>query len=166
MSRRNIIITSILAGVTVLDQVSKAAIAGSLVRGELVEVVPGFFNIVYWMNPGAAFGMLGDIGEYRIFLLAGVSVVALFIIGFLLYQYKDTLTVISLSMIAGGAVGNLIDRVRLGEVLDFLDFYVGAYHWPAFNVADSSISVGVVLLFYCMYLKPVDKKEETRKNEG
>ncbi|MBI5492993.1 MAG: signal peptidase II [Deltaproteobacteria bacterium] len=142
------------ASVIIADQATKAYIAARLWPNQVIEAVPGVFNIVYLKNPGAAFGILNEGGSLRRVILAGVSVAALAVIGFLVRESKDRLTSFSLSLIAGGAVGNLIDRVRFGEVVDFLDFHIGAYHWPAFNVADSAITVGVILAAFSYYLKP------------
>jgi signal peptidase II len=150
-----------VAVTAVLDQLTKALVVHYFSLYDMVEVIPGFFNIVHWRNPGAAFGLFKEGGMVRTLLLAGVSFLALVIIGLLLRHAKDTITRVALSLIAGGAVGNLIDRLRFGEVIDFFDFYVGRYHWPAFNVADSAITVGVFLSLYLFYFKrPEGEKEE------
>lgn len=144
------IITAALA-VIIADLVTKAIITRWLFHGEAVPVIPGFFNIVYYRNPGAAFGIFnhGDVMR-RVFLI-GSSVVALVVIGVLMRGTKSALTLFALSLVAGGAVGNLVDRVRYGTVVDFLDFHIGRYHWPAFNVADSAITIGVILAVYSYY---------------
>ena len=111
-------------------------------------MIPGLFNLTYLTNTGAAFGLLaGDHGMWRQVFFIGVAVVALAAIGFL-YRKLRPVSVwygVALGLIAGGAIGNLIDRLRLGSVIDFLDVYVGAHHWPAFNLADSAITVGVAI---------------------
>jgi signal peptidase II len=137
----------------ILDQVTKYLVTARLRINEVIEVVPGLFNIVLYRNPGAAFSVFNTGGYLRTLFLIAVSVVALVIIFVLIWQSKDTLMSFALSMVAGGAAGNLIDRVRYGSVIDFLDFYAGNYHWPAFNVADSAITVGVILAIFSYYFR-------------
>lgn len=112
-------------------------------------VIPDCFNLTLVMNPGAAFGMLGGLpdGSRQIVLFA-ITFIALLVV---IHLYRtdargDSIAQLALCAILSGAVGNLIDRIRFGEVVDFLDFYWNAYHWPAFNLADSAISVGVFVL--------------------
>ncbi len=137
----------------ILDQATKYLVTSRLRLNEVIEVVPGLFNIVLFRNPGAAFSAFSAGGLFRTLFLIAVSVAALVIIAVLIRQSKDALMTFVLSMIAGGAVGNLIDRVRYGSVIDFIDFYVGSYHWPAFNVADSAITVGVILAIVSYYFR-------------
>lgn len=146
--QKYIILIIVASAVIILDQLTKAIISHYLYLHQSIEVIGGFFNITYIRNPGAAFGLFRDSGEiFRVLFLTGTSIVALIVIFFFYKQVKDGLiSKIALSLIAGGAVGNLIDRIRFGEVVDFLDFYIGIYHWPAFNIADSAITVGVFLL--------------------
>lgn len=139
------------------DQATKAVITSQVALNDAIEVIPGLFNIVYVRNLGAAFGILNDGSVLSKLFLIGVSSIALVLIGSLIKSSKDALLSFALSLIAGGAVGNLIDRVRLGYVIDFLDFYIGEYHWPAFNVADSAITVGALLALFS-YLKETRKK--------
>jgi len=113
---------------------------------ETLTVIRGFFSITHIRNPGAAFGMFSGLDpSYRLPLLLGTSFIALLVIGYLLFKSKrDHWTVkLGLSLLAGGALGNLSERLIYGEVVDYLDFYLGSYHWPAFNIADVSISSGV-----------------------
>lgn len=144
-------ITAAALAVLILDLVTKAIITRWLFHGEAVPAIPGLLNIVYYRNPGAAFGIFNDGDVLRRVFLIGTSVVALAVIGVLLRGTKSALTLFALSLVAGGAVGNLIDRVRFGTVVDFLDFHIGRYHWPAFNVADSAITIGVILAVYSYY---------------
>ncbi|MEK7689054.1 MAG: signal peptidase II, partial [Deltaproteobacteria bacterium] len=96
--------------------------------------------------PGAAFGIFRGVSEtFRTIFLTGISFAVMIIIFFVYRNTKGAASRIAFSLIAGGAVGNLIDRIRFGEVIDFLDFYIGQYHWPAFNIADSAITVGVFI---------------------
>ncbi|MBI5562536.1 MAG: signal peptidase II [Deltaproteobacteria bacterium] len=148
------IFAAIALSVAVIDQAAKAVIAGRFAYSESVPVIRGVFNLVYYGNPGAAFSILASGGALRTVFLAGASIAALVIIGFMARQAASLLQNLSLALIAGGAVGNLIDRVRLGYVVDFLDFQAGAYHWPAFNAADTAITVGVGLAVYSYYLRP------------
>ena len=154
MHRRYVLIAAVVAAVIVADLVTKAAIERGLALGASIEVIPGFFNLVSWRNTGAAFGMLGNGGPLVTYLLMAVNVVALGVIAYLIHHSKKTSMDLALSLVAGGAVGNLIDRVRYGEVVDFLDFHIGSLHWPAFNVADSAITTGVVLLIVLIITEP------------
>lgn len=142
------------------DQLTKALVTRNLSLHDTVEVIPGFFNIVYWRNPGGAFGIFKYGGTAWTLFFVGMSLAAVVIIGVLMRHARDTFTRVALSLIAGGAVGNLIDRLRFGGVVDFLDFHAGRYHWPAFNVADSAITVGVFLSLYLMYFKRPDVENE------
>lgn len=146
------IFTLVGASVLLLDQVTKFAVVAVLAPYEIVEAVPGFFNLVHYLNPGAAFGILNRGGSSGKLLLIGISIGALIIIASIVRSSKERLYTFALSLIAGGAAGNLIDRIRQGSVVDFLDFHIGANHWPAFNVADTAISVGVGLAFLSFFI--------------
>lgn len=139
----------VVAGtVVILDQISKAVILSRLALYSVIPVIPGFFNIIHIQNPGGAFGFMAHQSPaVRGFLFLLVSLLAAALIVWLYHRtpVAQRLLSFALALIFGGAVGNLIDRVRLGQVVDFLDFYLGAWHWPAFNVADSAISVGIGL---------------------
>ena len=134
--------------VIVLDQISKVALLMTMqeLGGRFVEVT-SFFSIVQVMNRGVSFGMFNDaqseLGGVVFSLLAAAIVVMLLV---WLWRARSTIIAIGTGLVIGGAVGNVIDRVRLGAVVDFLDFHLGTWHWPAFNVADSAICVGVALL--------------------
>jgi len=160
--KKNLIIFILGAAVVVLlDQVTKAAILKQFVLHESRPVIDGFFNLVYVMNPGAAFGFLAGASEtFRYLFFIGITVL---VMGLIIYYIvksdsKNIINIISFAMIFGGAVGNLIDRIRFGSVVDFLDVYIGTAHWPAFNVADSSITIGAVLMIWGMITQ--------RKNEA
>ncbi len=133
-----------------LDQVTKLWVDSSLTYADRIPVIDGFFYITHVRNPGAAFGLFtSSPAELRLFFFIGVSLVA---IGLIFSFFRrlapgDRLSALALGLILGGAVGNLIDRVRLGEVVDFLHFRLwSGYSWPDFNLADSFIVVGVALL--------------------
>ena len=144
--------TLILVSITVviLDQLTKAIITHYLSLHQYIEVIGSFFNITHIKNPGVAFGLFRNSSElFRILFLTGMSLIALIVVFFVYSKAENNLVYrIALSLIAGGAMGNLIDRIRLGEVTDFLDVYIGQYHWPAFNVADSAITIGVFLTIF------------------
>ncbi len=157
-----ILISSI---VLILDQVTKAWVHAQMALYQSIEIIPNFFHLTYLRNTGAAFGLLaGSRSGLRIVFFILVSAVAMGCIFYLLKNLRpgQTSWVASLSLILGGAMGNLIDRVRLGEVIDFMDFHWYAWHWPAFNVADSAITIGVILLAYQMIWKrPLESPPST-----
>jgi signal peptidase II len=131
----------------ILDQVSKLAIAGSMRLYESIEIMP-FFKLTYVHNTGAAFSFLSEAGGWQRWFFAGLALVISVVIAVWLTRLKkhETLLAVALSLILGGAVGNLIDRLAYGYVIDFLDVYYETWHWPAFNIADSAITLGVMLM--------------------
>jgi signal peptidase II len=135
--------------VIVVDQLTKYWIDSSMVLHDSLAVIDGFFSITYVRNPGAAFGFLADASpafRYTFFIAVNIIAIAL-IVSYVRKATRDeSRLILALSFIMAGAIGNLIDRIRFGEVVDFLDFYIGSAHWPAFNVADSSITVGAFFL--------------------
>ncbi len=131
--------------VILLDQLTKGIILHYFSFGKVLEVFP-CFNLLLAYNKGVSFSFLASDSPYMPWILSAFSlIVCAFIIGWM-RQEKDKYTRIGFALILGGAIGNVIDRVRLGAVVDFLDFYIGSYHWPAFNVADSAICIGVFLI--------------------
>jgi len=138
------------AAILLLDRATKSIIEAQLSVRDTLRVIPGFFDIIHTENRGAAFSLFDDASaEWRTLLLALLSLVAVLLIGgfiFLRAQRMDRVSLAGFALILGGAAGNLFDRVAWGRVTDFLDFYLGGYHWPAFNVADSAIVVGSGLL--------------------
>ncbi len=138
-----------LTAVVLLDQFLKAYIGATMNLHESIPVIEGYFNITYVKNPGAAFGFLANAApEFRSLFLITVTVIAVVLILYFISKNtaKEMFLTFSLSLILGGAVGNLIDRIRFGEVTDFLDVYISSHHWPAFNIADSAISLGAIVL--------------------
>jgi signal peptidase II len=141
----------IVAAVFLLDRITKLVNQGMSVW-DSYTVIPGFFNIIHTQNPGAAFSLFaGAQAEWRTFFLVGLSTAALVLIAVLLWQPggrmgQSLILRFGLALIMGGALGNLYDRVLVGTVTDFLDVYVNGYHWPAFNVADSAITIGTILV--------------------
>ena len=147
---------SLWAGITVaLDQATKAWVVSAMDAWTGHPVIPGFFNMVHVLNRGAAWGFLDSehIAWQRPLFIA-IGLLALGVIAYMLKTADDSdrWLINGLALIAGGAVGNLIDRVRLGVVVDFLDFYVDGYHWPAFNVADIALTVGAGCILLSMFL--------------
>jgi len=144
----------IAIAVLAIDQVTKEAVIKHFALHQSKEIIPGFFHITYVRNTGAAFGILSGKESWRLYFFLVIGTVALVsLFQFFYSNYKDPLVVIGTAMVCGGAAGNIIDRIRYGYVVDFLDFFWGPYHWPAFNVADSAITVGVLLLLLHFLLK-------------
>ena len=138
---------SIIGLILVLDQATKYLVEKHVLLYETITVVSGFFNLTHVRNPGAAFGIFATMPDmWRSLFFISVTIIAVAVIAFLIRTTSERLQIIAFSLIAGGAVGNLVDRVRYGEVVDFIQWYVKDYYWPSFNVADSAISVGVALL--------------------
>jgi signal peptidase II len=132
------------------DQVTKYLVTTFIPLHSGVEIVRGFANLVHTRNPGAAFGIFADSTSHlRSLFLVLVSVAALICIVWIIASSKqiEPYLLLALSLFFGGAAGNLVDRVRFGEVTDFVDIYHGSLHWPAFNVADASLCVGTALFF-------------------
>jgi len=131
----------------ILDQASKLVIDGSMQLYQSIPVTP-FFSLTYVHNTGAAFSFLSDAGGWQRWAFAGLALTISIVIAVWLtkLQKHETLLAVALSLILGGAVGNLIDRLAYGYVIDFLDVYYGNWHWPAFNIADSAITLGVALM--------------------
>jgi signal peptidase II len=154
MKLRYLILLAVSALVLVVDQATKLYIDHSMALHSSSTVIDGFFNITYLRNKGAAFGILAN-SSFRLPFFILVSTVAVCVIFVVIKRLREDqkLAAISLSLIFSGALGNLIDRVRLGEVIDFLDAHWYEHHWPAFNVADSAICVGVFLLAIEMFLE-------------
>mgnify|MGYP000414411316 CR=1 FL=1 len=129
-----------------VDQISKIAIVGAFQLGESLPLT-SFFNLVRVHNPGAAFSFLADAGGWQRWFFTALGVVAAMVMVYLLRMHAgQTLFCMALSLLLGGAVGNVVDRVLYSHVIDFLDFYYGTWHFPAFNVADSAITMGACLL--------------------
>ena len=138
------IITALV--VIIFDQLSKIAVASSIKYYESIPIIDGFLNLVHVRNRGMAFGLMNrpDV-QLSFYFLVSATVIAiiLLILWFNSLKGRSRGIIFGLSLILGGAVGNLIDRLRIKEVVDFIDFFIGEYHWPAFNLADSAITVGV-----------------------
>ena len=135
-------------GVLVLDQWTKWLVEVHLPDHTAHPIVPGFLNLTHVRNTGVAFGLFASDGGGTGWLLTLLGLGALAAVGiyFWLAHHRDRSLLVALALVVGGAVGNLIDRVASGAVTDFIDVYVGRHHWPSFNVADSAISIGILLM--------------------
>ncbi len=154
-------------GTFALDQLSKALILRHFRPGQSIPLLPGFFDLTLVLNPGAAFGILAGLPEgirHPLFVAIAIGAAVLIV----LYRHRHlqhhALASTALGLILGGAVGNLVDRLRYGMVVDFLDFHAGPYHWPAFNVADSAISVGVGLMLLDLFLEWQRERRDAARN--
>ena len=151
MSRKLAILMPVLLVGLALDQVSKLLIVLKMPLGSQLSLIPGFLNLVHVHNKGAAFGLLSgwSAGFAWLFFVATTALV-LVVIGYLLWRLPDDQwpAALGYSLVLTGALGNLIDRIRLGEVVDFIDIFYSHYHWPAFNVADSLVCVGAAVLVW------------------
>lgn len=144
--------------IILIDQVSKYLVNKYLVLFQPMRLLP-FLNFTLKYNTGAAFSFLGTAGGWQVYLLAAISLIVSIIVFIWLVRmkYPHWVMALSLSLILGGALGNLIDRLRYGFVIDFIDFHIGNWHFATFNVADSAISIGAVLLIGKLLLYPNKK---------
>lgn len=138
-----VVLTHVAARIFIFPSVSQ--------QGGKIEVLP-FFNLVEVWNPGISFGMFSNLA-YGQWLLSGLSVGITIMFAFFLREARDRLSVIACCLIIGGAIGNIFDRVRFGAVADYLDFHLAGYHWPAFNITDTAIVIGVALLLSASIFK-------------
>jgi len=157
-SKKHLIFAGISGFILILDQWTKWLILRELTIHATLPVIPGFFNIVHVQNPGGAFGIFA--GESTMIRAALFVFIALIAVGLVFYLHYRTppeyrLLTAGFALIFSGALGNLIDRIRYGKVIDFIDVHVGTWHWPAFNVADSAISVGMVVFAWYLLVKKV-----------
>lgn len=154
----------IAVAVVLADRFTKQLVARGIALHDSIAVVPGLFRLTHLQNRGAAFGLFDDSpNQWKITLLVVFSVAALVVVAAMLWKSGQSLnpTGVGLSLVLGGALGNLWDRLVSHHVIDFLDVYVGSYHWPAFNVADSAIVVGAFLLVIDILLVKHPEREKT-----
>jgi len=150
MLKRHLLIA---IAVVVLDRLTKWAIVQTITLDDAINIIPGLFRLTHLENTGAAFSLFADsTSPFKTMLLIAFSLGALAVVSFLLWKERTIFNAgtLALSLILGGAVGNLWDRLTDGKVTDFLDFYIGIHHWPPFNIADSAIVVGALLLLMRM----------------
>ncbi|MEF9426589.1 MAG: signal peptidase II [Candidatus Mariimomonas ferrooxydans] len=135
------LMSAVSLSVVILDFITKKIIETHVQPGEIINLLP-FLRIVNVKNKGAAFGLFSGLSNNTFIFISVVAIIAI-----ILYMLKTSkrLELLSLSLILGGAVGNLTDRIQIGQVIDFIDFFVYNWHWPAFNVADSALSIGIIL---------------------
>ncbi len=157
LKRKYLILSATVATVVLLDFITKVYIDSHMSLHESVVVIGGVLNITYVRNPGAAFSFLASTspGFRSVFFLV-VTVLAIILVLYYIARSKtgEPFMIFALSLILSGALGNFIDRVRLGEVIDFIDVHLSAYHWPAFNVADSAITVGAFIMLFALFKRP------------
>ncbi len=137
--------------VILLDQITKYLVRRYLPMYDVLPVVPGFLNLTHIQNPGGAFGLLARQSPWlrrAVFIVASAGAAVLILVFYRRTPYDRPMLAAAFAMIFGGAIGNLVDRLRFGSVVDFLDVYVGRAHWPAFNVADSAISIGIAIFVW------------------
>ncbi|MFW5487531.1 MAG: signal peptidase II [Desulfovibrio sp.] len=166
MPKRYVYVPTSALLIILLDQASKLWILAKFPLWQVKPVIPGFFNLVHVANRGAAFGFLNNSDtNWQLYLFMGFTLLALSVVAYLVRTTppNDRLQLTALACITGGALGNFIDRVRLDYVVDFLDFYVGKVHWPAFNVADICICAGAGLLFLAFLRNEKNKAKGTEK---
>ena len=156
MKAKLIFLLTVSFTVIVLDQISKSWIEHTISLYQSIQIIPNFFHITHIRNTGGAFGILSD---FKGFYLKAFFILLTFftigVVGFFYWKLKPhhNVPALGITLIIGGAIGNLIDRIRLGGVIDFIDVHYYSLHWPAFNVADSAISIGSVLLGVLIFLK-------------
>ena len=147
INSKNLLWLILSAALIISDQVTKLVISANMQMGDKIEVIKGFFYIGYTKNTGAAWGMFSGHTEY----LAIFSVVATLGLIYILLLMKRGFAAFSVALVIAGAIGNAIDRIRLGFVIDFIDTYIFGYDFPTFNIADSAITVGMILLLIYMF---------------
>lgn len=153
----------ICMGVVILDQATKFLIRGHILYGSVHMIIPGFMNLTYLRNMGAAWGMLGS-QNLLLCLLSVVMLLLLVIFRHVFLNGNPHIHRIAFGLLTGGIIGNLIDRIKQGAVTDFLDFYIANWHWPSFNVADAAICIGVGLYLTASYMD-ARNSHETENNE-
>ncbi|MGH7831467.1 MAG: signal peptidase II [Candidatus Binatia bacterium] len=166
MTNKSKLVGSLLVSILLLDQGSKLIVDRLMPLHSSIPIVPGLFNLTYIRNSGAAFGIFaGTDAGFRVPFLVLFSILAIGFIVTMLVRLpeREKRLITAFTFILGGAMGNLIDRIFYGEVIDFLDFYWSRFHWPAFNFADSFITVGVLMTFYRLFTAKGDDPFCSRK---
>ncbi|HPD60473.1 MAG TPA: signal peptidase II [Thermodesulfobacteriota bacterium] len=156
MKTKLLFLLGVSLAVIILDQISKSWIEHNVSLYQSIQVIPNFFHITHIKNTGGAFGILSEFtGRYFKTFFILFTLLAIGVVGFFYCKLKPNqkAPALGIALIIGGAIGNLIDRIRLGGVIDFIDVHYYSLHWPAFNVADSAITIGAVLLGVLIFLK-------------
>jgi signal peptidase II len=151
---------ALIAGIVILDQVTKWMLVRSVPYGTHKVVIPGFFNLSHVRNRGAIFGLFSQSGSPAVYValtVASLGALVLVLFYFIKVPVRDRLLKVTLSLILGGALGNQVDRLFQGYVVDFVEVYVKSFHWPSFNVADSCITIGAILLVYIFFFRKGEK---------
>lgn len=147
---------TVVLPVVALDQVTKSLVMATIEKYHTITIIPGFFNLVHIYNPGGAFGFLASQGAVvRNVFFFSISWLAILLVLYFFWRTPRGYRLLSsaFALILGGALGNMIDRIRLGKVVDFLDVYIGRHHWPAFNIADSAITVGMLIFVFHLLVR-------------
>jgi signal peptidase II len=169
-SNKLALILSLYIPIVALDIITKYIVHTSMKYHETIPVIPGFFNLTYVRNLGSAWGMFSNVtSNIRVPFFWTISICA--IVGISVYLYfvpkEKKLTLVTFSLILSGATGNFLDRINIfhggGYVIDFLDFYIGSYHWPSFNVADSAISVAIFFLLLLAFQEEMERRKTNKK---
>jgi signal peptidase II len=163
---RSLIIGLAIALITfIADQWTKSYFFNLLdaAQAQYIEVLP-FFNLVKVYNYGVSFGMFNDIENGKI-ILSAIAIIITIALCIWLHKVTKMYMIVALGLIIGGAVGNIYDRLKMGAVADFIDIYVGKYHWPAFNLADSTIFIGVAILFIDSFINKDEQPKKGKKDE-
>ena len=150
----------IALGVVVADQLTKYIVLNYVLSEYAAIIVAPFFAIVRAWNTGVSFSMFNNWGINGVYILSGIALVIVFMLIKWLKNEQNKIIQLALGFIIGGAIGNVIDRIRLGAVFDFLDFYVGEHHWPAFNVADSFICIGAFIIIIHGLVSSIKKEDK------
>ncbi len=146
MQKKWRIFVAFVLAVIICDQISKLIISRLMYRGQIIPVIPHIFNITYVKNPNAAFGI--SIGSPVIMMVLTSLATALLIFYFAKLREKGSLLYVGLALIIGGAIGNLIDRIRMRQVIDFIEIGIRQYKWPVFNIADSCVTIGIIVILW------------------
>lgn len=160
--------SAVIIAILISDQITKLAVQRYMALYESKKVIKGFFNITYVLNKGAAFGILSNLNpsiRKTFFIITSLAAIGLIIYLLSETNKKNRLLRASYGMILAGATGNLIDRILMGEVRDFLDFFWKSYHWPAFNIADSSICIGTGILIISIFFKSEAVENNNNKDD-
>jgi len=148
------------------DQFTKYLVEKQIRLYDVITVIPGFFNLTHVRNKGAAFSLFSNASDsFRSVFFLTVTIIAVIVIAMMIRKTHDGTLIVAFSFIMGGALGNAVDRVRYGEVVDFIQWYYKSYYWPSFNIADSAITVAVVLLAFDMLFKKPEKTAKTSNHD-
>lgn len=154
MAKKNLIFYLTISSVFFIDQITKHIIKKTFLPGEVVKLLP-FLNLTFVENKGIAFGILHKGGDFKHLIIIVSTVLAIILLFYLFYSHKtfSLKRTIIFGLIAGGAIGNFYDRIFNGAVIDFIELYYKSFHWPVFNIADTFITIGIILIFFFQIIK-------------